>query len=131
MGYVKKTSTPNLYRPVAYSLKNSNVVISCPLTGSPVTCHQSASGGENIRVTQATVAASDIVYQAVDVTAKSSKTKDKKKDAKKTVTKKVTVTPSTTSTTPSTGGVDVGRPTGLPWALGGAVGAGLAVVAVL
>jgi len=104
------------------------VVIDCPLTNTPVTCSQNAHGGGQIQQTTAVVAASDISYQAVEVTATpKAKTTDESK-TKKAQDKKTTSTP--TPTPVSTGGV--AEATGRSW-VGAvrAVGAGIVALAVL
>ncbi|KAK5171740.1 uncharacterized protein LTR77_003376 [Saxophila tyrrhenica] len=108
---------------------SGTVVIDCPLTNTPVTCNQNAHDGGQVRQTQATVAASDISYQAVDVTATRKDKKDKKtteKNAKQTVKETTTVTPTPTSE----GGA--AEMTGRSWVGAvGAVGAGVVALAAL
>jgi hypothetical protein len=110
--------------------ESSTVVIDCPLTASPVVCNQNAHGGGQIQQTSVTVAASDILYQAVDVTALQKKPKETGKNAttKKAAAKTTTATATPTPT--STGGVAVA--TGNSWVGAvGVVGAGLAALAAL
>lgn len=38
-------------------------------TGWPITCHQNALGGGQVRTTSQVLESSDVAYQAVDVTA--------------------------------------------------------------
>ena len=97
--------------------------VKCPaLTASPVVCSQIAHGGGNIQKTSGTIAASEIVYSAIDVTALKQQT---------TGPKTVTVAPTTSSTTSSssTGGVET--MTSGPFAMAGAIGAGLLAFAAL
>ena len=105
-------------------------MIKCPkLTDSPVVCSQLAHGGGNVAKTSQTIAASEIVYQAVDVTKLPKKTDDKKKTKTKTKEKTVTVTAQPTSTSKAWAFQTV---TAGPLAMmGGALGAGAIALAAL
>ncbi|KAK3072562.1 hypothetical protein LTR53_006616 [Teratosphaeriaceae sp. CCFEE 6253] len=86
-------------------------------------CIQARIGGGNIDKTTTTIGASQILYQAVDVTMTM--------NATGTGPMTVTVAPSTTSTSSTSSSTAGAKTASGPWAMGGAVGAGLVALAAL
>lgn len=118
-------TTPLRLGTLPANLASRAATINCDMSGySSAVCTQAQLGGGNIQRTSSTLGASQIVYQAVDVTQTINNT------STEPVT--VTVAPSTTSTTSSTSSSTAGAQTANgPWAMGGAVGAGLVALAAL
>lgn len=109
------------------NLTNSTVAINCPslTTDFPITCHQNAIGGGQVRSTSQVLESSDVVYQAVDVTATMNNTA--------TIPSTVTVTafPSPPTTTSSTSTAGATTMAGRVWGAAGAVGGGFAALMAL
>ena len=90
-----------------------------------MTCHQNALGGGQVRSTSQVLQSSDIVYQAVDITATLNDT------ATQPETVTVTAFPSTSTSETSSSTAGAITRAGMQWELIGAVGGGLAALAAL
>jgi len=101
--------------------------INCQLNGTTsAVCEelQTGNGGGNIRKATSTFSASDVTFQAVDVTSTNNNTST----MPQTVTITALPTTSSSTTSSSTAGAQTGN---TPWAMGGAAGAALAALAAL